>query len=212
MTFPSLALPLFLPGPAVSQSGRKFLKASGKIHKNSLSAFFVCDKIWEKALSSFCKAHRQVSCKKKESACPFPRYFSWPCHASRTLRILEMRAPRHLGKKKSNTLSPRFATWHELRKIKIRCRQILKPKIPRQTHTAYRHLGSDGYLLVDLRPVGDVLCPVRVVQRGERLLLIDGGRRDGGHDGGLGATAQRVLEQAGQLGLPARQKENTIGM
>ena len=50
--------------------------------------------------------------------------------------------------------------------------------------------------------VHDILSPVSVVQGGQRLLQVAAGRRDGGYDGGLGAAAQTVLQEPGQLGLP----------
>ena len=41
-----------------------------------------------------------------------------------------------------------------------------------------------------------------VLEGGQCLLLVDGGRGDGGNNGGLGAASQRILQEAGQLGLP----------
>ena len=56
--------------------------------------------------------------------------------------------------------------------------------------------------MVNFWLVHDILCPVSVVQGGQRLLQVAAGRRDGGYDGGLGAAAQTVLQEPGQLGLP----------
>ena len=47
---------------------------------------------------------------------------------------------------------------------------------------------------VDLGPVEDVSSPGGVVQSGESLLYVDGGRRDGGDDGGLGRAPETVLQ------------------
>ena len=55
---------------------------------------------------------------------------------------------------------------------------------------------------VDLGPVEDAPGPGGVVECGEGLLHVDGCWRYRGDDGGLGPTAQRVLEQPGQFGLP----------
>lgn len=49
----------------------------------------------------------------------------------------------------------------------------------------------------------------RTDQGGLGLLQVDGGRGDGGDDGGLGPAAQGVLEKPGQLGLPAMEEKNT---
>ena len=55
---------------------------------------------------------------------------------------------------------------------------------------------------VDLGPVEDASGPGGVVEGGEGLLHVDGRRRNGGDDGGFGPSAQRVLKQPGELGLP----------
>lgn len=64
-----------------------------------------------------------------------------------------------------------------------------------------------GQLLVHFGPVGDVLGPVGVVKRRERLLQVGGSRRDGGDDGRLRPPAQGILEQPRQLRLPFSTKK-----
>ena len=48
---------------------------------------------------------------------------------------------------------------------------------------------------VDLWSVEDAPGPVGVVQRGEGLLHVDGGRGHRGDDGGLGSTTERILDK-----------------
>ena len=66
----------------------------------------------------------------------------------------------------------------------------------------YRNLGCDRDLEVDLRHVEDLPGAGGVLQRRERLLQVDGGRRHRRDDRRLCLAAQRVLQQPRQLGLP----------
>ena len=58
-----------------------------------------------------------------------------------------------------------------------------------------------GEFLIDLRPVGDVLGAVGVVQGAQRFFNVAKSRRDRGNDGGFGPTAQRVLQDASEFAL-----------
>ena len=58
-----------------------------------------------------------------------------------------------------------------------------------------------GQLLIDFRPVGDVLCPVGVLQCAQRLLQVGLSRRHGGNDGSLSFPTEGVLQHPSQLAL-----------
>ena len=73
--------------------------------------------------------------------------------------------------------------------------------------STYRNLGGDRDLEVDLRHVEDLPGAGGVLQRGERLLQVDGGGRHRRDDRRLRLPAEGVLQQPRQLRLPARKKE-----
>ncbi len=64
-------------------------------------------------------------------------------------------------------------------------------------------------LLVNLRLITDGLGLVGIVQSAQRLLQIAQRRTNGRDQRGLGATTQRVLQQARQVALPVR---NVVAM
>ena len=70
--------------------------------------------------------------------------------------------------------------------------------------TTHRNLGCDWDLEVDLWHVEDLPGGGGVLQRGERLLQVDGGGRHRRDDRRLRLPAEGVLQQPRQLRLPAR--------
>lgn len=62
-------------------------------------------------------------------------------------------------------------------------------------------VGGLGHLAVDFGAVADVFGTVCIVERGQRLFCAVHSRRNGRDDAGLGLAAQRVTEQASELGI-----------
>ena len=65
----------------------------------------------------------------------------------------------------------------------------------------YFDKGFFGQLLIDFRSVGDVLCPMGILQCAQCLLQVGLSRRYGCNDGSLSFPAEGVLQHPSQLAL-----------
>ena len=92
-------------------------------------------------------------------------------------------------------------TWCVRTRGHLRASPLDRPESILIFALTYLHHGLLCQLLVHLWPVGDVLCPVGVVQCAQGLFQVHLCRRDGGNDGGAGPPSQRVLQHPCQLAL-----------